>query len=65
MASGDSADADDDADDSMSFSQIVDEHQRQHPKMSRSSSIDHCMTTKEGRRAMMIEKRVRLSKALG
>jgi hypothetical protein len=60
----DGSDGDEDDGDQRSFSEIVDEHQKAHPKMSRSSSIDHCMTTKEGRRAMQVEKRVRLNRAL-
>jgi hypothetical protein len=59
------AEMDDDADDGPSFSELVDQHQAKFPKMSRSSSIDHVMTTKEGRRAMQVEKTTRLRKAIG
>jgi hypothetical protein len=55
---------DDDADDGPSFSELVDQHQAKFPKMSRTSSIDHVMTTSEGRKAMRVEKSVRLRKAL-
>jgi hypothetical protein len=63
--SGDEPDSDENADgDGDSFSQLVDKHQRANPKLSRSSSIDRVMATREGRKAMMIEKSTRLNKAL-
>jgi hypothetical protein len=60
----DDAGADDRGDDAPSFSDLVDQHQAAHPKMSRSSSIDHCLATTQGRRAMAVEKSRRVGKAI-
>jgi hypothetical protein len=56
--------SDDDENDGPSFSELVDQHQQQFPKLSRSASIDRVMATTAGRKSMAIEKRVRLRKSL-
>jgi hypothetical protein len=62
---GDGSTADDDDDGGPSFSSLVDQHQAAHPKMSRSSSIDHVLSSREGRKSITVEKRNRLARAMG
>jgi hypothetical protein len=63
LSDGDDPGADDRSDDAPSFTSLVDEHQKQFPKLSRSESIDHVAASSAGRRAMNIEKRRRIGKA--
>jgi hypothetical protein len=62
---GDGSTADDDDDGGPSFSSLVDSHQAAHPKMNRSASIDHVLSSREGRKSMTVEKRKRLARAMG